>query len=184
MPVACSEDLQQRIVWQSVYQEANPDEIAVSLYVCERTVRRIVSHFLATEHVTSRVNIGRPRALTSLEETLTLNVIFENPGIYLDKVQRYLEKKPGMVVSISTMYRTTQRLGLTRRKIRHLVCQGLRQSEQLFRFEWKTVTLLTSYCWTKTVCKEWDKAELIIRGYALVSQKLMGQRKRFSALAY
>ena len=151
------------------------------MYVCERTVRRIVSHFLATEHVTSGVNIGRPRALTSLEETLILNVIFENPGIYLDKVQRYLEKKPGMVVSISTIYRTTQRLGLTGRKIRHLVCRGLRQSEQLLLFEWKTLMLLTSYCWTnwvsitETVCEEWDKAELIIRGNALVSQKLMGQ---------
>ena len=121
MPVACSEDLQQRIVWQSIYKEANPDKIAVSLYVCAKTVRRIVSHFLETEHVTSGVNIGRPRALTSLEETLTLNVIFGNPEIYLDEVQRYLEKKPGMVISISTVYRTTQRLGLTSRKIRHLV---------------------------------------------------------------
>ena len=125
MPVACSEDLQRRIVWQSIYQEANPDEIAVSLYVCERTVRRIVSHFLATDHVASGINVSRPRALTSLAETLTLNVIFENPGIYLDEVQRYLEKKPGMVISISTICRTTQRLGLTRRKIRDIVLPWL-----------------------------------------------------------
>ena len=34
----------------------------------------------------------------------------------------------------------------------------------------------------ETVCEEWDKAELI-RGHALVSQKLMGQGKSFSALA-
>ena len=92
MPVACSEDLQRCIVWQSIYQEANPDEIAVSLYICERTVRRIISHFLA-----NGVNIGRPRALTSLAETLFLTVIFENLGIYLHEVQRYLEKKPSMV---------------------------------------------------------------------------------------
>ena len=132
MPVTCSEDLQRHIVWQSIYNWAIPDEIAVSLYVCERTVRRIVSHFLATEHVTSGVNIGRPRALTSLEETLILNVIFENPGIYLDEVQRYLEKKPGMVVSISTIYRTTQWLGLTMRKIRHLVLPWLEAERAAF----------------------------------------------------
>ena len=74
MPVACSEDLQRRIVWQSNYQEANPGEIAVSLYVCEGIIRRMVGHFLAMEDVASRVNMGRPRALTSLEEMLILNV--------------------------------------------------------------------------------------------------------------
>ena len=125
MPVACSEDLRRHIVWQSIYNWANPDEIPVSLYVCERTVRRIVSHFLAMEHVASVVNVSRPRALTSLAETLTLNIIFENPGICLDEVQRYLEKKPRMVISISTICRTTQRLGLTKRKIRHLVLSWL-----------------------------------------------------------
>ena len=132
MPVACSEDLQRRIFWQSIYQEANPGEIAVSLYVCERTVRRIISHFLATEQVASGINIGRPTALISLEETLILNVIFENLGIYLDEVQTYLEKKPGMVVSIFTIYRTTQRLGLTRRKIRHLVLPWLEAERAAF----------------------------------------------------
>ena len=84
-------------------------------------VRRIVGLFLATGYVASRVSVGRPRTLTSLEETLVLNVIFENPGIYLDEVQQYLEEKAGVVVSIPTICRTTQRLGLTRRKIRHLV---------------------------------------------------------------
>ena len=34
------------------------------------------------EHVASGVNVGRPRALTSLEETLILNIIIKNPGIY------------------------------------------------------------------------------------------------------
>ena len=108
-----SEDLRRHIVSQSIYKWANPDEIAESLYVCERTVRRTVGHFLTTEDV----SIGRPRALTSLEETLILNVILENSGIYLDEVQRYLEKKPGMVISISTICRTSQWLGLTWRKI-------------------------------------------------------------------
>ena len=56
MCVACSEDLQQHIVWQSIYKEANTDEIAVSLYVCEGTIRTMVGQFLAMEDVASRVN--------------------------------------------------------------------------------------------------------------------------------
>ena len=59
-------------------------------------VRRIAGHFLTTEDV----SVGRPRALTSIEVTLILIVILQNPGIYLDEVQRYLEKKPGMVISL------------------------------------------------------------------------------------
>ena len=71
-----------------------------------------------------------------------------------------------MVISNSTICRTTQRLELTKKK---------------------TLTLLTSNGWSnwgsiaETVCEEWDKTELI-RGHALISQKLMGQGKRFSAL--
>ena len=104
MPVACSGDLRWRIVWQSIYNWVNPDEIAESLYACEGTIRRIVGHFLTT----ADVSVGRPRAVTSVEETLILNVNPENPGIYLDEVQRYLEKNPGMVISISTICRTSQ----------------------------------------------------------------------------
>ena len=70
MPVACSEDLQRHIVWQSIYKEANPDKMAVSLYVCEGTIRRMVGHFSNG----GRYKQGRLRALTSLEETLILNV--------------------------------------------------------------------------------------------------------------
>ena len=112
MPFPFSKDLQWHIVWQSIYKEANLDE-----YVSERTVRRIVNFFLATGNVASGVNFGRPRVLTSLEETLILSIIFENLGIYLDEVQKYLEEKLGIVISVPMICRTTQQLGLTRRKI-------------------------------------------------------------------
>ena len=85
MPVAFSEALRWCIVWHSIYKEANPDQIAESSYVSERTVQRIIGLFLATGDIASRVSVGRLRTLTGLEETLVLNAIFENPGIHLEK---------------------------------------------------------------------------------------------------
>ena len=107
MPVAFSDDLRWRILWHYIYKEADSAEIAESLYASERMVRRIINLFLISRHVASGASVGRPRTLTSLGETLVLYAIFENPGIYLDEVQRYLEEKAGMVISIRTICRTT-----------------------------------------------------------------------------
>ena len=186
MPVPFSEDLRWRIVWQSVYKEANPEEIAESLYVSARTVRRIVGLFLATGYVASRVSVGRPRTLTSLEETLVLNVIFENPGIYLDEVQRYLEEKAGVVVSIPTICRTTQRLGLTRRKIRHLVLTRSEAERAAFSVRIEDIDASYFVWLDESGVDRRDSLRRMgysLRGIAPVSQKLMGRGKRFSALA-
>ena len=64
------------------------EEVAEALYVSERMVRRIINLFLTTGNVACKASVSRLRTLTSLEETLILNVILENPGIYLDEVQR------------------------------------------------------------------------------------------------
>ena len=87
----------------------------------ERMVRRIVALFWLTGNVASMLVVGRLRSLTILEGSLIVNVIFENPGIYLDKIQRTLEEEDGVVISIPTICRMVQRLGLTRRKIQHIV---------------------------------------------------------------
>ena len=104
-----------------LYKEADSAEITESLYVSERMVRRNVNLFLVTGYVANRASVGRPKILMTLEETLPFNAIFENPGIYLNEVQMYLEEKTCVVISIPTICRATQRLGLTGRRIRHLV---------------------------------------------------------------
>ena len=50
--------------------------------------------------------VGRSRFLNSQEETVILDAVFENPEIYLDKIQRYLEEKAGVVISIPKICRT------------------------------------------------------------------------------
>ena len=186
MPVAFSEDLRWRIVRHSIYKEANLDQITELLYVPERTVWRIIALFLATGDVASGVSVGRPRTLTGLEETLVLNAIFENPGIYLDEVQWYLEEKAGVVISIPTICRTTQRLGVTRRKIRHLVLS--RSEAERAAFSVRIEDIDTSYfVWLDESGVDHrgclQRMGYSLRGHVLVSQKLSACGKRFSALA-
>ena len=95
-------------------------------------MRRIVAQFLLTEDVTSKPIVGRLRFLNSQEEIVILDAVFENPGIYLDKIQRYLEEKAGVVISIPTICKTVQRLGLTRRKVRHTVLSQSDAQRALF----------------------------------------------------
>ena len=75
------------------------------------SVRRIVAQFLLTGDVTSMPIVGRSRFLNSQEETVILDAVFENPEIYLDKIQQYLEEKAGVVISIPKICRTVQWLG-------------------------------------------------------------------------
>lgn len=102
--------------WHYIYKEADSAEIAKSFYISERMVRRIINLFLISGHAASGASVGRTRTLTSLEETLVLYAIFENPGIYLDEVQRYLEEKVGVVISIHRICRNTHAVAGTDRK--------------------------------------------------------------------
>ena len=186
MPGAFSEDLRWRIVWHHLYKEANPEDIAEALYVSERTVRRIVALFLLTGDVARRPIVGRSRSLTSQEETLILDAIFENPGIYLDEVQRHLEEKVGVVISIPTICRTVQRLGLTRRRIRHIVLSRSDAQRAAFSVQIEEVNASYFVWLDETGVDRRDGMRRMgysIRGYAPVSQKLMGRGKRVSAIA-
>ena len=148
-------------------------------------MRRIVSHFLLTEDVTSRPIVGRPRFLNSQEETVILDAVFENPGIYLDEIQRYLEKKAGVVISILMICRTVQRLGLTRRKIQHIVLSQSDAQRAAVCVQIEDVDA-SYFVWLyETGVDHLDgiwRMGYSPRGHAPVSQKLRGRGKRFTAL--
>ena len=104
----------------------------------------------------------------------------------MDKIQRYLEEKAGVVISIPMICRTVQRLGLTRQKIRHIVL--FRSDAQKAAFCVQIEDLDASYlmCLDETGVDRRDGIRRMgysLRGHAPVSQKLMGRGKRFSALA-
>ena len=165
-----------------MYKEASPQDIAEALYVSERTVRRNVAQFLLTGDVASRPIIGRPRFLNSQEETVILDAVFENLGICLDKIQRHLEEIAGVVISIPTICRTVQWLGLTRRKIRHIVLSRSDAQRAAFCVQIEDVDA-SYFMWLDEAGVDHQdgirRIEYSLRGHAPVSQKLMGCEKGF-----
>ena len=50
--------------------------------------------------------------------------LLENPGIYLDELQLKLQQFTGILINLTTIFKTIQRLRLTWKMIRHVVhCQ-------------------------------------------------------------
>ena len=73
-----------------MYKNTDLAETAESLHVSERTGYNSQSHQL-TGHFPSGASVSR---LTSLEEMLVLDVIFENPGIYSEMLERRVQNNP------------------------------------------------------------------------------------------
>jgi transposase len=49
-----------------------------------------------------------------------LALIDHTPDIYLDEIQHELQEQHGVVVSLSTIWRTLKRLGITSKKVSHI----------------------------------------------------------------
>lgn len=66
---------------------------------------------------------GPPRILTDFEQLTVLQLLLDNPNMYLDEIQRELYDFTGTVAHISTICRTVHRLGMTRQKLRYVALQ-------------------------------------------------------------
>ncbi|KAF9034957.1 hypothetical protein BDP27DRAFT_1176385, partial [Rhodocollybia butyracea] len=60
---------------------------------------------------------GRPRKLNSIDEQYISSLIDHRPTIYLDEIQDALLSARWIHVSIPTLFRALQRLGLTRKVV-------------------------------------------------------------------
>lgn len=52
-----------------------------------------------------------------------LQLLLDNPSIYLDEIQQEVQEITGTIVHISTICRTIHRMGWTRQKLRHIAVQ-------------------------------------------------------------
>ena len=66
---------------------------------------------------------GRNRELSEAEDNILLDIVFDNPGIYLDEIKSNFEELTGTSVHNSTLCREVTRLGLTRQSIDRIVLQ-------------------------------------------------------------
>ena len=118
MPKAYSSDLRWRIVWSYLYRGQDIEEVAEQFFVCTRTVRRFVDLFLNTGDVTTEHRKPGPsKKLSETEQLILLQILFENPGIYLDEIKEKLQESSGLSVAHSTICVEVHELGLTRQKM-------------------------------------------------------------------
>ena len=100
MPVPYSLDLRWRVMWLSLTRRYSAMEISQLLHLSERTVRWYITMFQQTGDVESKqYRHGPPRLLGDFEQLTLLQIILQNPGIYLDEVQTKLVNIFGVLVS-------------------------------------------------------------------------------------
>ena len=101
MPKACSSDLRWRIVWSYLYRGQDIEEVAEQFFVCTRTVQRFVDLFLNTGDVTTEHRKPGPsKKLSETEQLILFQILFENPGIYLDEIKEKLQVRVDYLLPI------------------------------------------------------------------------------------
>ena len=88
MPKAYSEDLRWRAVWLSVVWNMDFNEIARTLFMCVKSVRRYLCLFHATGSVTpEKPSGGRLATLNEFQELTLLQALIHFPTMYLHELQ-------------------------------------------------------------------------------------------------
>ncbi len=110
---AYHEDLRWRMVWQRIVNNRTINVIARYLYVAESTVCRILDRFERTGSVAPNQPTPRPHRLHEHDELTLIELVCDNPSVYLREIQATLMETTGTVASASTICRTLKRLGFT-----------------------------------------------------------------------
>lgn len=123
MPRALSADLRWRILWLHHYKQLKYNTIADLLYIHTSTVRRVVSRYNAFSDVApiTEYEHGPTRILKHPDVySVIIEAVMANPSMYLSELRRHLYQVTGIETSIATVYRALKRLGLTRKRLRHI----------------------------------------------------------------
>ena len=122
MPGAYSHDLRCRVLLHYLANRS-VSWISKRMYISKSTVRRIVHTFQSTGDIEPREQRHGPNRMLSDFELITiLQMLLEEPGIYLREVQARLQEI-GSQISLPTLCRTAKRLGLTRQVMRRVMVQ-------------------------------------------------------------
>ena len=122
---AYSDNLRWRMVWQREALGFTYDQIAANLGVDKSTVQRTVQLFLNTGSVCKRPYPKEKafRKLTQPAQLFILRLVVDNPGMYLDEIQRQLKTMLMLEVSLSTICRFLHDNGFTRKKLQKVALQ-------------------------------------------------------------
>ena len=184
---AYDNDLRWRIVWQKNVNNWSTEEISKSLCVSPATVWRILDRFERTGSVdpTKRAN-NQVKLLHEHDVFLLVQLVCENPSIYLKEIQLELERTTGTVAAVSTIFRTLKKLGFTRKKIQFVAIQRSDVLRARFQAE---VSMYSSEMFIfidETGCDRKNalrKFGYSVRGKPATCVRLLSKGKRYSAIS-
>ena len=179
------EDLRWRIVWQRIGDCFSIRQISENLHVAQSTILRILDRFERTGSVCHNQATPRPHTLHLHDEYLLVQLLTENPGMYLSEMKRKLNEVTGVITTESTICRTLKRLGFTRKKLQNVALQ--RCSVLIAEYQ-SEVSMYDSSLFifldkTGSDCKDaLRRYGYSMRGYPARSAKLLIKGKRYSAI--
>ena len=186
MPKPYALDLRWRIVWLSTAKNMSPEEISALVCISQSTIRRYLTRFWSTGDVqpTSQRH-GPSRLLGDFEQLVLLNLILENPGIYLDEMKDKLLDRFGVTVNVATICRTLHFMGCSRQVIKHIPVQRSEEMRAKFMAEisvYDPSMLLwidESGCDRRHSMRKWGYS---LRGIQPRDHRILARGKRYSAI--
>ncbi|KDQ51314.1 hypothetical protein JAAARDRAFT_113397, partial [Jaapia argillacea MUCL 33604] len=134
-------------------------EVAISLDMPLRVVQRVLKMWREIGEVCKdRTRLGRSPLMTTDAVRLMLGLLEHTPDIFLDEIQEQLEEQHGVQVSLSTIWRTLKRLGISSKQLSKAArerCEDARRDfvleigheppERIVCADESAVNILTSY---------------------------------------
>ncbi|KAJ7599736.1 hypothetical protein C8J56DRAFT_846441 [Mycena floridula] len=127
-----SYDLKRRVIYQHNILGFSTTKISQNLDMPLRIVQQVIQVYNEIGDVCrDRSHIRRSSLMTETAATMMLALLEHSPDIFLDEIQVQLEEQHGLELSLSAIYRTLKRLGITNKKV-SLSFDSLQLSSQLF----------------------------------------------------
>ena len=121
---AYQDDLRWRIVWQRFVNRCSIRDIFRSLCVSVSTIWRILDRYKCTGNVHRNPKVTpKARSLHEHDELILIQLVCQDPSIYLDEIKLEIQKVTGTIVSISTICRSLKKFGFTRKKLQNIAIQ-------------------------------------------------------------
>jgi len=160
-----SEDLRWRVVWANEYHNLPPGVISSRFFISVSTVYRILREHRLYGRVIGRNSPGRPLSFSEADFHVLLEILIENPSIYLREIQALLNQKLQRIFSLSTICRALARSKVTKKKVDFLGLNSQLQSFKPLHIDWKN-------CSTK----KWRTKGRFHPGQVFVPSKSFGLR--------
>jgi len=180
-------DLRWRVVYQHYVQDNSVTTISKNLGIDKSTVRRVLKLFDSTSSVDKRVystSTNRKR-LSSADELHILELVIENPGIYLSELKVELMAR-GTTADVSTICRFLKSSGFTRKNMRDVAIQcseelRARYSSEVALYDFNMLVFIDETGSSRRDAMR--KFGYSLRGQRCVKKRLLVRGERVSAIA-